>query len=243
METSKGRSAETTPPISTTAETTFLLELDSLVSLMKAHAERVKRAGREWHEHESAARAGVRLSNERPGHGGAKATVGSTQLMIQRQGDVWVGIDGFLSAWARGSLILWPAPHFKSSDEHKTRAYARGEYLCEVLGITDDHMLYDRGLRNAWTHFDERLDDALYEYGRVRLQRFRRGTESDPGMSVTMRDVDLTNLTITVEGERHDLLELFAAAKDLGDRVNAASQSMATRRHAEILAEAEANSY
>lgn len=64
METGRDPSPEATPPISTTAELTFLLELSSLMSLMNTHAERVKQAGREWNDYESAARAAVHLSSD-----------------------------------------------------------------------------------------------------------------------------------------------------------------------------------
>jgi hypothetical protein len=37
----------------------------------------------------------------------------------------------------------------------------RGEYLRQQHSVTDDSPLHNRALRNAWEHFDEKLDTYL----------------------------------------------------------------------------------
>lgn len=233
----------TNPPFDTTAETTFLLELANLVSLMMEHSERVKQAGLEWHGHEAAAKRRVELANGSHEGEVPEGIVNSTSQMVQCQGQVWVGVDGFLSAWARASLILFPAPAHFRSDEEKVRAHARGAYLREVLEIEEDHPIQFRHLRDAWTHFDERLDAALHDHGRVRLQHFHRADEAVPSTAPVMRDLDLTNLIVTVEDHSHQLRTLFDACADLKTRVDGAIESLSMRRRAEIQARAERDCY
>lgn len=55
------------------------------------------------------------------------------------------------------SRYFWPSPAGKKNKQHALRM-ARGEKLREHLGLTDESPLADRELRNAWEHFDEKLD-------------------------------------------------------------------------------------
>ena len=66
-------------------------------------------------------------------------------------------LEDFLARWARVSNILYPA-----SREPGTKQ--RGKRLRTRLGLPDSHLkhiLGDRSLRDAWAHFDERLDACL----------------------------------------------------------------------------------
>jgi hypothetical protein len=230
--------------MNTTQELTYLLELASLCEIMLTHAERIEDAAKEWHDHEAATRAAVRLSIQQPGAGGDRGTLDGVQQMVLSQGAIWLALDGFLASWARASLFLWPAPARHRTEAQRELSRARGEDLRAILEVKDDHPLNDRDLRNDWMHYDERLDDALTLYGRVTPQRFLRDGESEPDASLTMRLFDLTNLYVLFANERrYSLRSLFDAVRDLQACVKKAMDSMPVRRRDELLAEAERTSY
>lgn len=55
------------------------------------------------------------------------------------------------------SRYFWPSPTGKRNNQHDMKL-ARGKKLREMYEITDDSPLANRELRNAWEHFDEKLD-------------------------------------------------------------------------------------
>ncbi len=60
------------------------------------------------------------------------------------------------------SRYFWPSPggHKKDKQQRNLRL-KRGEYLKKLYKLTDNSPLADRELRNAWEHFDEKLDTYL----------------------------------------------------------------------------------
>lgn len=58
------------------------------------------------------------------------------------------------------SRYFWPSPAGKKNKQQALRM-ARGRKLREHFGLTDESPLADRELRNAWEHFDEKLDTYL----------------------------------------------------------------------------------
>lgn len=66
-------------------------------------------------------------------------------------------LEDFLARWARVSNILYP-------NQKRSTAAQRGARLRRRLSLPDkphDHILGNRHLRDAWAHFDERLDACL----------------------------------------------------------------------------------
>lgn len=62
------------------------------------------------------------------------------------------------------SRYFWPSYQGKKKQSNlKCLKQARGEKLCDSFGLTKESPLYHRDLRNAWEHFDERLDIYLLE--------------------------------------------------------------------------------
>lgn len=57
------------------------------------------------------------------------------------------------------SRYFWPSPRGKKSEVRKLR----GKKLRKAFMLSEASPLYDRELRNAWEHFDERLDDYMLE--------------------------------------------------------------------------------
>ena len=57
------------------------------------------------------------------------------------------------------SRYFWPSPMGKKKEPEFNRMKTlRGEKLREAFELGKDSALYDRDLRNAWEHFDERID-------------------------------------------------------------------------------------
>ncbi len=57
------------------------------------------------------------------------------------------------------SRFFWPAVGTKREPVSlRKMRELRGERLCTAFGMTDESPLANRSLRNAWEHFDERLD-------------------------------------------------------------------------------------
>lgn len=65
-----------------------------------------------------------------------------------------------MSHTAALSRFFWPKPLRK---EDRALALARGMSLCKAFDLTDDSPLASRDLRNAFEHFDERLDRFLLQ--------------------------------------------------------------------------------
>ena len=62
------------------------------------------------------------------------------------------------------SRYFWPSPFGKKNQENlKQLKKKRGEKLRRSFGLKKESPLYNRDLRNAWEHFDERLDFYLLE--------------------------------------------------------------------------------
>jgi len=55
------------------------------------------------------------------------------------------------------SRYFWPSPTGKRNNQYELKL-ARGKKLREMYKITEDSPLANRELRNAWEHFDEKLD-------------------------------------------------------------------------------------
>jgi hypothetical protein len=67
----------------------------------------------------------------------------------------WFGLDAALGALANISKIFFPA-----SDRSRTRSQTkrRGCQMREAYGVRDDSLMKERALRDAFEHFDERMD-------------------------------------------------------------------------------------
>lgn len=61
------------------------------------------------------------------------------------------------------SRYFWPTSNGdkKKQPEQLEMRKKRGENLRTIFGVTDDSPLHNRDLRNAWEHFDEKLDTYL----------------------------------------------------------------------------------
>ena len=70
------------------------------------------------------------------------------------QAETFERIDGFLSAFVRVSLLVFP-------ESESPFSVARGAAIRQATGVDDDSVLNDREFRDSWLHHDERLDYAI----------------------------------------------------------------------------------
>jgi hypothetical protein len=200
----------------------YLDELMFLSRLMTLQADRLRQAANDWGPVFASAAASIRkmMAGDRT----ADTPEYRATLMeaLSHQDTILLALDGFLAAWARASLMLWPAP--LGTEEHKAAARIRGRLLQEMLRIKDSdaYRLKDRALRNNWMHYDEKLDDVLRQRGAsIVPTEFLSPLLPHPGF--VMRAFDLPSLTVTFAGDHGTKLdELFDVAEDLGRRAGGA---------------------
>lgn len=83
----------------------------------------------------------------------------SVSAQVANQGELFEWTEAFLTAWARLSMLFFPV-NGQNGDARKFRK-ERAAKMCEIFGVDENSPLADRDLRNAWIHFDERLDEAI----------------------------------------------------------------------------------
>jgi len=93
----------------------------------------------------------------------------ATAETVTHQNRAFEALEAFLALWARASFLVYPSVRKGQEDSLKAR---RGADLRRLLGVPNGHALDNRDLRDAWVHFDERIDQIM-ESGDLRsLQRF-----------------------------------------------------------------------
>jgi hypothetical protein len=70
------------------------------------------------------------------------------------QAETFAEIDGFLAAFCRVSLLLFPERESGFSAE-------RGQEIRTITEVPAESIFGDREFRDSWLHHDERLDDAV----------------------------------------------------------------------------------
>lgn len=87
-----------------------------------------------------------------------------TSKTIEQDGDeVFSTAQEGINYAAAVSRFLWPTERSKYGKEVGKLHYERGASLRRLLGIDSENPLNNRNLRNAFEHFDERLDMFLLE--------------------------------------------------------------------------------
>jgi hypothetical protein len=166
------------------------------------------------------------------------AAVELSNAMQQLMGGVpeaFAAIQSLLAAGAMTSKLLWPTPPntnidrtpLSAADEAaRQRTLARGKRLRAELSIKAIPILESRKVRNAFEHFDERLDHFLLDEGnRLVIDRnigprgrmVRIGGEIPPHL----RLIDPQARTVSVLDDELDYQELFDAIADVSARATA----------------------
>lgn len=119
------------------------------------------------------------------------------------------------------SRFLWP-PGIRDKLKD-TRAKERGKYLREKLGVSSNHVLQDRTLRDHIEHFDERLDDwAETSHHRNMVDRFIGPRSQIGGDAIGDKDIirlydPETNIFI-FRGEEYNIQKLVDGIADIQQR-------------------------
>jgi len=194
----------------------YLFEIRDELLAALWHFEQLQGAAKRWLELDDAWRA----ADEEE-----EAEAASAHESIRQQAFIFDALEAFLSAWARVSLLIFPVigrgPMAAWRDERATT-------LQNVLRVSDLRIIEDRDLRDAWMHFDERLDDMVKE-GKIPLrQRFARSDEvTDQACNTTLRLIEVDTLRVHYRGRdgslcTADLRALHAALVTLRERLQEA---------------------
>ena len=111
----------------------------------------------------------------------------------QLQFQYFAALEAFLAGWARLSLLLFPLEG--KGPDAASRA-ARGRAIRDELGIAASTILADRELRDAWMHFDERLDRALFGGTFGERYRFVRSTKANQLIQSTIILLEVDSLVV-----------------------------------------------
>jgi hypothetical protein len=157
-------------------------------------------------------------------------------------------IRSFLTHASNVSRILWPAEPQRGNGEGD-EAYegrllskapiARSRALRDEFGLSGEHVLKSRRLRDLLEHFDEKLDDwRTTSVHRNIVNDFIGPANQIVGIEPTdmMRWFDPSTSSYTFRGEQFDLQELVTAAGELLAR----SIDVEARLHVRMRQEAEA---
>lgn len=140
------------------------------------------------------------------------------ERLIHLESEVYRGIHSFLTHVSNASRILWPGSDRREAresishyQERKRLTSERADELRKELGLTSDHVLKSRKLRDHLEHFDERI--AAWA-GQSENRRFV--TDSIGPQSI-MADVDKEDImrwfnpvdwTFVFRGESYNLREM-----------------------------------
>ena len=146
------------------------------------------------------------------------------------QAEVFRAVHSFLTHASNVSRLLWPAPprrYRKDSDNDNAKKLAahapssRAKALRERMGLTPEHTLKSRRLRDHLEHFDERLDEWERTSVRKNYAQDLIGPKNMiAGLDATdmMRWFDNTNNHFYFRGEEYDLQKLADAVGDVRKR-------------------------
>lgn len=194
-------------------------EVRELVWSLLQRLDELERLSKSWQEHSQRADAEVARA---PNHNVATLNEASA-AQIAVQDDLFNEFDAFLAAFARQSLLFFP--QIRKGDPDADFKEQRSEKLRTIFKVQTDGTLADREVRNAWMHFDERLDSAISNRQFGDRQRFVFSAKADDHKQSTLRlfVVDTLNVCFrTQSGEvrcvdiralRPDLMDLFEHAK------------------------------
>ena len=101
----------------------------------------------------------------------------------RHQVDLFDALSAFLGVWSRLSLLLFP---LRGPGRKGTYRRDRGRRLRRALAMTNLRVLEDRGLRDAWMHLDERMDDALTSGRLGSRQRFTLRARITPAAQISV---------------------------------------------------------
>jgi hypothetical protein len=140
-------------------------------------------------------------------------------LDIESIGTTWYHLDVLLGAAFRVTHILWPVQGYRR----------RGKLLRQHFAIPDDSPITQRGVRNGFEHFDERVDDYLNTGTFTVVDRMigpATAIEVDGAAPQYLRRLDPATMTTWFLDESLELQTLVAALVALPVQMYGVTQSL-----------------
>lgn len=163
----------------------YLSEVRELSHSILIPIEALERARVEWRTHRrTASDAAATPPEEFP----LETFNSALSASREQQGIIFETVEALLAAWARLSLLFHPLT--SRCEEGKWRA-ARGKALRDLLALPNDTVLSQRDFRDAWMHFDERLDAAFKEGWLGNRQLFTDTAGVGEAIKHTVRVIDV----------------------------------------------------
>lgn len=159
-------------PLDPVSVTAYLSELEGNANSALFEFARLESAAARWIEYNLAASAAARkIHSPRASTRVAESREFSESLAKQgsEQAELFSALDSFLTSWGRASLLIFPSTRETPGPSFRRQ---RGRLLQRLLGVDERHLLNNRELRDAWMHFDERLDQAVATHTWGSRQRF-----------------------------------------------------------------------
>lgn len=135
------------------------------------------------------------------------------------QADAFLMVEALMSRWARLSLLVFPiVPKAAVGSWRDTR----GQILRRLLVIPRDFLLSDREARDAWMHFDERMDQAAMAGRLGNRQQFVASSGVASALNICPRVIDMEAGVVHYRARDGDPAALsFAAMGAAMDAVDA----------------------
>jgi hypothetical protein len=154
------------PTFERSDELPYLLELRNVLDAALYRFDELESAAARW------LAVGVKI--DRPARiAGEPGRAGLLGQMAREQSSIFDAIEAFLALYARVSLLLFPVG---GTDPLAAWRRSRGEVLRQRLELTSSSLAH-RDVRDAWMHFDERLDAAVSRGEGVGPQLFKLAVE------------------------------------------------------------------
>ena len=205
----------------------YLSEVHDLTDACLYQLKQLEKARRRWLKlkeiatlHTLHARAGMRDRKSQDGYHAAMRETGRVQSAL------FDGVEAFLAAWARLSLIFRPG---RSRSPLRAFTVHRGATMRGLFALEAGHPLLDRATRDNWMHADERLDHAWIENSLGNRQAFVKTDRVKAKLRQTLRVIDVEALTVYTRDETGEvcglaLRDLAGVLRDLEARAKTAHE-------------------
>ena len=197
------------------------MEVRELTVTILTHLDELENASTSWIRNTEIA---DRQVEQAPDHDQG-LLVRASESQVQDQTRLFDVLEAFLASWARLSLLLFP---LTKSGIGSDFTKARGEGIRNALGVDVNSAFANRDLRDAWMHFDERLDAAVSGGTFGSRHRFVRSERAGDYVDNTLRLVEVDTLVVRYLDRRGQAraVDLRTAKQELLDIDAAAGRAM-----------------
>ena len=164
----------------------FNSEVHELIDALLYRLDELEQLSGAWKAANREAKRAAHISDSRSRESFERALHKQRQV----QAKAFDTIEAFLAAWARLSLLFFP-------QGKNAKTTNRGDVLRRVYFVhSRTSPLADRQLRNAWMHFDERLDHAIETKTLGNRHQFTTSAQGARAAVRSVRVVEMDNLVV-----------------------------------------------